>query len=99
MAIGQAMAFIFAHKPEPVKYTPFIALYIFVGASCDTVTTAATEAASKAAKDAVNTEFERHTGIDSVSTRIGSLDTLNVEETIKQEVSREVEKQAEEILR
>ncbi|GGK74165.1 hypothetical protein GCM10011405_22810 [Rufibacter glacialis] len=70
-----------------------------MGSSCDTITTTATDAASKAAKDIANTEFERHTGIDSVSTRVGSLDTLDVEGIIKREVNREVQKQADEILR
>ena len=77
---------------------PF-ALVAFMASSCESVTTAATDAATNAARDIVNTEFERHTGIDSVSTKVGSLDTLNVEETIKGEVDREVRKRAEELLR
>ncbi|GEO04912.1 hypothetical protein AAE02nite_25760 [Adhaeribacter aerolatus] len=78
-----------------MKYTIFFALLILAVSSCDTITTAATDAA----KDVANTEFERHTGIDSVSTRVGSLDTLNVEGVIKREVGREVQKQVDNIFR
>lgn len=82
-----------------MKYTFVVALFAFVFSSCDTVTTAATDAASNAARDIVSTEFERHTGIDSVSTKVGALDTLNVEGAIRREVDREMRKKAEELLR
>ncbi|WP_157600661.1 hypothetical protein [Rufibacter sp. DG15C] len=82
-----------------MKYIACIALLGFIVSSCEQVTTAATDAASNAARDVVNAEFERHTGIDSVSTKVGSLDTLNVESTIKREARREARKRAEELLR
>jgi hypothetical protein len=42
--------------------------------------------------NAANKELEKHTGIDSLASKIGSADTINVEREVKREIIRQLSK-------